>query len=164
MGSFRTPAARVADQAVLTAADRPVGLPAVDSKGRANWLAEGESITYWTRLTHGAARRIATAATHATVDRQGRVSGAYDVGAAAGAKLAEGIVDWVVFDDGGRPVAWDRRQAGMLLDGVPAPVLKVLADVIGHDEPAPATPPAPEGEAPEAPEEADETEGMSGND
>lgn len=164
MGSFRTRDDRASDQAVLTAADRPEHLPALDAKGRANWLAEGETITYWTRLPHGAARRIATAATHALVDSKGRVSGTYDVGAAAGAKLAEGIVDWTLSDGDGRPVAWDRRQATTLLDGVPTPVLGALSGRIGSDEPAPLAEPSKDGD-PVEPVEPIEPDGAPvGND
>lgn len=142
MGSFRSPAERASDQAVLTSADRPAGLPAIDEKGRANWLADGERITYWTRLPHGSARRIASAATHATVDSKGRVSGTYDVGSATLTKLTEGIVGWTLTDGAGLPVPWDPRQASTLLDGLPDFVLGTLGLLIGNGEPAPAVEPS----------------------
>jgi hypothetical protein len=149
MGSYRAPADRAFDQSILTFADCPVGLPAVDDKGRANWLAEGETITYWTRLPHGAARRIASAATHASVDSKGRVSGTYDIGDASLTKLTEGIVSWSLTDGAGRPVLWDPRQASTLFDGLPDFVLGTLAARIGNGEPeapveAKSGPPEPE--------------------
>jgi len=153
MGSYRSAADRASDQAVLTAADRPPGLPALDSKGRANWLSEGETITYWTRLPHGAARRIASASTHASVDAMGRVSGTYDVGSATLTKYAEGIVAWTLTDGAGLPVLWDPRQAAALLDGVPDFVLGALGSRIGSGEPPPAVEPPKEGERPQPPED-----------
>lgn len=151
MGSYRALADRASDQAVLTAADCPVGLPALDAKGRANWLAEGETITYWTRLPHGAARHIASAATRASVDSIGRVSGSYDVGAASLTKYAEGIVTWSVTDSAGLPVLWDPRRADVLLDGVPDFVLATLGTLIGNGEPEPVAEPPKDG--PPEPEE-----------
>ena len=154
MGSFRSPADRASDQAVLTAADSPAGLPVLDDKGRPNWLAEGETITYWTRLPHGATRRIASAATKASVDSRGRVSGTYDVGAAAMTKYQEGIVTWTLTDGAGHLVPWDSRQAASLLDGVPDLVLATLGLRIGNEEPAPAVERSQDG--PPEPEEPDE--------
>ena len=153
MGSYRSAADRASDQAVLTAADRPPGLPALDSKGRANWLSEGETITYWTRLPHGAVRRIASASTHASVDDLGHTSGTYDVGTATLAKYAEGIVAWTLTDGAGLPVLWDPRQAAALLDGVPDFVLGALGSCLGNGEPPPAV--EPEGERPQSPEDED---------
>lgn len=135
MGSFRSADTRVHDQAVLTAADRPEWLSELDPSGRPNWLGDGESITYWTRLPHGAARRIATAASPTVVDERGRMHGSYDVGAATMAQLREGIVDWTVFDEHGLKVAWDARRAEELIDGLPLPVITELGERIGRDEP-----------------------------
>jgi len=148
MGSYRSAADRACDQAVLTAADRPRDLPVLDARGHANWLAEGETITYWTRLPHGAARRIASAATHTSVDSLGQVSGTYDVGVAGMTKYAEGIVDWSLTDGEGHPVPWDPRQAEALLDGVPTHVLGVLGGLIGRGEPPAVVEPPKPGERP----------------
>jgi hypothetical protein len=136
-GSFRSRPIRWAeDQAVLTG----------------HGLAEGESIRYWTRLPHGAASRIVTAASHLVVDpRTGRVvEASYDAGAAARARLREGIVDWTIRDEAGQLVPWDSRQADELLDGLPLETVAALGNLIGSGEPpdlsAPADPEHPDGE------------------
>lgn len=146
MGSFRTAARRTADQATLTAADRPEDVLEPD------WLGQGESITYWMRLPHGAAARIASAATLAKVDQRGRIADAtYDPGRASIAKLTEGIVGWSIRDENDQLVPWDPTRGAELLDGLPEPVVTVLGSVIGRGEPkaltAPADPANPKGEA-----------------
>ena len=139
MGSYRSAESRAGDVAVLTAADRPAGVDAVDEHGRPTWLAEGESITYWVRLPYGAARRIAAAAAQTIVGPDGGLIGTYDVGTASLAKFIEGVVDWTMSDEDGAPVAWDPWHAAALLDGLPGEVVRELAERIGHDA-APETP------------------------
>lgn len=135
MGSFRSAATRRAqDQDVFT-----------------DGLAEGESITYWKRLPHSAAERIANEATEVALDRKGRPLGARVLaGRAARIRLEEGIVDWVIFDENGDKVEWDRKRAADLIDGLPPKVINALAERIGGDEPEglnePADPDTPEGE------------------
>ena len=139
MGSFRTAPARAHDQATLTAGDRPAWLPEVDEAGLPNWLGVGESITYWTRLPHGAVRRISSAASENIIDATGRIRGRYDVGVATLAQLREGIVDWTILDETGQRVAWDPDEAEALIDGLPVMVVTELGNRIGRDEPEPVS-------------------------
>src|SRR5574343_289678 len=111
MESFRTAtAARAHDQGVLTAADRP------------DWLADGETVTYWRRLPHGAARRVAAAATPTTYDEAGKPHRTFDLDAATGVQMREGIVDWTILDETRQRVAWDPSRADALLARLPPAV------------------------------------------
>lgn len=124
---------RVSDQAVLTHADCPVG------------LAEGESVTYWTRLPHSAAARVMSATMRVSIDKRGRPTDTHmDAGEYPMSVIANGIVDWVLFDADSKPVKWDPHQARVLIDGLPGDVLRALGDSIKADEPAAAGDPDPE--------------------
>lgn len=129
MGSFRTPAARSADTALLTSSDTPA-------------LAEGEWVRYWTRLPHRAAVRLADEGVTPVMDRGGRRI--VDVKVRAGTldqvKLEEGIVAWNLLDEAGNPApAWDVSQASGLLEGISQELKAVLREVIGNGEPVALT-------------------------
>lgn len=163
MGSFKSAAARTANQRTITSADRPAavmgvnpddGLPMVlvPEVPADQWLAEGESLTYWTQLPHGAAADIADAATEAVVApgsnrasrRAARMSAMYHPGKAALATFVLGIVDFNLRDENDQPVkvelpavgseGWELR-AKAFMSGLPAPLVEWLQEHIGADAP-----------------------------
>lgn len=156
MGSFKSAAARSGDQHTLTADDRPKAI--LDAEGKViepevpadQWLAPGESITYWTKMPHGAAADIADAATTAVVSpgtRRGRPSqmrASYHPGKAALATFLLGIVAFDLRDENDQQVrielptvgaeGWEER-AKAFMSGLPAAVVNVLQERIGADAP-----------------------------
>lgn len=127
MGSFKTLAQRRSqDTAVLTVDHRPEEVKPED------WLQEGETITYWKRLPHGAIQDIVAAASKVSTD-SGDIQG-WDAKRALQARLEVGIVDWTIKDGDGIPVEWRSTRARELLDGIPYAVFNSLQGVIGSGE------------------------------
>jgi hypothetical protein len=117
-------ARRISDQGVLTHADCPDG------------LAEGESVTYWRKLPHSLQAAVLSATLRVSVDKRGRPSDTrLDAGEYPMSVIANGIVDWTLFDEAGVPVKWDPRQSRALIDGLPSDVLRALGDRVKADEP-----------------------------
>lgn len=161
MGSFKSAGARSADQAVLTADDRPLAVYRDDEEtGKRvlvqsevkpeDWLQPGETITYWARMPHGAAADIADAATSAMVMQQSRRRGGpklnaqYHPGRAALATFILGIVEFNLRDENDKPVefalptpgtdGWEGR-AKLFMSGLPEAVVTVLQERIGSGSP-----------------------------
>jgi hypothetical protein len=127
MGSFKTLAQRRAsDTAVLSAKDRPE-----DVKPE-HWLQDGETITYWKSLPHGAIQDIVAAASNITLDAPEVQR--WDASLALQARLEVGIVDWTIKDGDGLPVEWRHEKARELLDGIPYAVFNSLQGLIGSGE------------------------------
>jgi hypothetical protein len=127
MGSFKTLAQRRAsDTAVLTSKDLPDGVKAED------WLQDGETITYWKSLPHGAIQDIVAAASQITLGSS-EIQG-WDASLALQARLEVGIVDWTVKDGDGLPIEWRHTKARELLDGIPYAVFNSLQGLIGSGE------------------------------
>jgi hypothetical protein len=98
-------------------------------------LAEGEQIIFWKRLPHSAVTRMTSEATSVKMDRRGRVEDfKFDVGRSARIRVIEGIVDWTLFDENGKPVIWDRQNADALLDGLRPELLNELSKLVGADD------------------------------
>lgn len=137
MGSFRTLSDRQArDVKTLRQADRPLDTPELDPAGNANWLGEGESVTFWTVLPHLQMTSIISAGTSAQFDRHGRAHKiTYDPGSAIRARMVEGIVDWTVFDENAAPVPWEHDRGLVLVDGLPRGVFMYLQKWIGNGAP-----------------------------
>lgn len=146
MGSFKSAAARTKDQRTITVADRPEDIKPED------WLQDGESITFWTVMPHGAAADIADAATTAEVmqglnrrqRRRAQVRASYHPGRAALATFVLGLIVVNVRDEEDKPVTinlptpgqdgWEDR-AKALMSGLPSPLVDWLQTAIGADAP-----------------------------
>lgn len=160
MGSFKSAAARSADQATLTADDRPLAKYETGEDGKerlvraevdpANWLQPGESITYWSILPHGTAADIADAATEAAVEPGSRRRGpaqmkaVYHPGRAALATFMAGIVSFALRDENDQPVKFDLPAVGTpgwevraktFMSALPAAVVDALQERIGSGGP-----------------------------
>lgn len=124
--AFRSPSARAEDVDVLTSAD-------------CDDLDADESITYFKRLPHRAAVRLADEGTMPTLDASGRKVARIDIraGTLQQIKLEEGIVTWTLRDEAGRPVRWERAKAAELVDGLSDKVRAALLDRIGEDKSVP---------------------------
>ena len=113
-------------------------------------LQDGEQIIYWKRLPHSSVTRMTSEATHLKMDKRGRIEDfQFDVGRSARIRVIEGIVDWTLFDEDGKPVIWDRKVADVLLDGLRPELLNELSKLIGADDQslsAPADAENPDGE------------------
>jgi hypothetical protein len=146
MGSFRTLSDRQArDVKTIRQADRPLDTPELDPAGNANWLAEGESVAFWTVLPHLQMTAIVSAGTSAQFDKRGRAHRVtYDPGAAIRSRIVEGIVDWTLFDETGAPVPWDHEKGLVLVDGLPNAVFMFLQQWIGNGAPPDLNAVAPE--------------------
>lgn len=162
MGSFKSASARAADQATLTAADRPMARyedKVVDGVKQPvlvaaevpedQWLQPGESITYWLRLPHGAAADIADAATQAVVEpgsrrRAAQMKAVYHPGKAALATFVLGLVALDLRDEDDKRVVielptvgepgWESK-AKAIMSGLPAAVVNELQERIGAGSP-----------------------------
>lgn len=165
MGSFKNLGARIADQRTITIADRPLDrYEDIDGERTLvqrevpveDWLAEGESITFWTRMPHGAAADIADAATTAVIaEGMGRaarrrnrgaaqVQATYSPGKAALATFVLGIVGFELRDENDKPVqfellppgqfGWEER-AKVFMSGLPGAVVAFLQEFMGEDAP-----------------------------
>jgi hypothetical protein len=130
MGSFRTSAQRrETDLRTITGDETPK-----DVTG--DWLAPGESLTYWGVMPHSAMTKIVSAGTTAIFDRKGRpVRSKYDPDVAIRARLVLGIVDWRLLDVNGQPIPWDVDQGDALIDGLQLGVYTYLQRHIGNDGP-----------------------------
>ena len=148
-GSFRSAAnRRMADTKTITKADRPTLVEGPDPDDPTKkivlqvevppeeWLQDGESITFWTKLPRGAVTKMVSAGVKVDINQKGgRMENArYDAGDVILTRLLLGIVDWVIFDEQGTRIPWNPNQPE-LLDGLPEGLHAYLIQHVGNDAP-----------------------------